>query len=207
MYCADRHRRWRRIHDASARLGEHTHIVRSALFVLFFVFFLLCFSCFLSAASFLFFVLFFVFSPPVFVFVLFLFCFVLFLFFVFGWALDKHAMDRRFHKNERRQRRREEPSRGSEEAHVGAMANRSPTDELRSHGITVSAYPATSATQRRERCERECCSSSAGTRRLVQAPRWETACGECTGVERVRETPALEPGARVKQQLPGAAWY
>ena len=168
--CADRHRRWRRLHDASAstwRNGNTHTRKRTALFLLFLVSFFFVFLGFLQLPRFLFlfFVLFFCFSPPV------CFCFVLFCFcFCFGWALDTHAMDTRFHKNERRQRRREEPSGGSVEArpraHDGAMANQSTTDELRSHGITVSAYPATSATQRRERCERECCSSSAGTRRL-----------------------------------------
>ena len=145
---------------------KHTHTEEDSLVSFVFGFFLLCFSWFSSAASFLvsFLCFVFCFSPVC-------FCFVLFCFrFCFGWALDTHAMDRRFHKNERRQRRREEPSGGSVEArpraHEGAMANQSTTDEPRSHGITVSAYPATSATQRRERCERECCSSSAGTRRL-----------------------------------------
>ena len=81
--CADRHRRWRRLHDASAstwRNGNTHTRKRTASFLFVFGFFLLCFSWFsLSClvSCFLFFVLFLFFAPR-----LFCFCF-LFWFFVF----------------------------------------------------------------------------------------------------------------------------
>lgn len=92
--CADRHRRWRRLHDASAstwRNGNTHTRKRTALFLLFLVSFFFVFLGFLQLPRFLFlfFVLFFVFRPP-FVFVLF---FVLFLFRVgIGHARNGHTL-------------------------------------------------------------------------------------------------------------------